>query len=137
MLAGLAYLVVVAVILFWPNSPLRNEEGGIIPSPFLNGIVPILLLFFLTMGITYGVTVKKITSTRDIPKYMGEAIKDMAGYIVLIFAAAQFIAYFDWTNIGIWVAVNGAELLTSLNFRWTSSCHWVCSLYCIIKFTHF
>lgn len=116
LLAGLAYLVVVAVILFWPNSPLRNEEGGIIPSPFLNGIVPILLFFFLTMGITYGVTVKKITSTRDIPKYMGEAIKDMAGYIVLIFAAAQFIAYFDWTNIGIWVAVNGAELLTSLNF---------------------
>jgi aminobenzoyl-glutamate transport protein len=115
LIAGLVYIAVIVVGLFWPNSPLRNEEGGIIPSPFLSGIIPITLFFFITVGVAYGVTTKKITSTRDIPKYMGEAMKDMSGYIVLIFAAAQFIAYFNWTNLGTWVAVNGAELLTSMN----------------------
>src|SRR5699024_6423104 len=29
---------------------------------------------------------------------------------------AQFIAYFNWSNLGTWVAVNGAEFLASINF---------------------
>ncbi|GAA0316558.1 p-aminobenzoyl-glutamate transporter [Bacillus carboniphilus] len=114
-IAGLVYLGLVALVLFWPNSPLRNEDGGIVPSPFLSNIVPIILFFFITVAVAYGVTVKKITGTKDIPKYMAEAMKDMSGYIVLIFAAAQFIAYFNWSNLGTWVAVNGAEFLTSID----------------------
>jgi aminobenzoyl-glutamate transport protein len=114
-IAGLVFIGLVAILLFIPDSPLRNEEGGIIPSPFLSGIVPIILFFFITVGVAYGVTVKKITSTKDIPKYMSEAMKDMSGYIVLIFAAAQFISYFNWSNLGTWVAVNGAEALIALD----------------------
>lgn len=114
-LAGLGFIAVVVFILLLPHSPLRNEEGGILPSPFIDGIVPIIILFFITMGVAYGKTVKKITSTRDIPKYMGEAIRDMSGYIVLIFAASQFIAYFEWSNLGTWLAVNGAEFLISID----------------------
>ena len=114
-ITGIVYLGLVALGLFWPDSPLRNEDGGIVPSPFLDNIIPIILFFFISVGVAYGVTVKKITSTKDIPKYMTEAIKDMSGYIVLIFAASQFIAYFNWTNLGTWVAVNGAEFLTSID----------------------
>ncbi|WP_411953972.1 AbgT family transporter [Alkalibacillus sp. S2W] len=113
-IAGLIYLGLVALTLFWPNSPLRAEDGSMIPSPFLDNIVPILLLFFITLGVTYGVTVKKITTSGDIPKYMAEAMKDMSSYIVLIFAAAQFINYFNWSNLGTWLAVNSAEFLTSI-----------------------
>src|SRR5699024_11903053 len=32
---------------------------------------------------------------------------------VLVFAAAQFISYFEWTNIGSWLAVSGASFLES------------------------
>ncbi|NIK13306.1 AbgT family transporter [Alkalibacillus almallahensis] len=113
-IAGFIYLGLVALTLFWPNSPLRAEDGSMIPSPFLDNIVPILLLFFITLGVTYGVTVKKITTSGDIPKYMAEAMKDMSSYIVLIFAAAQFINYFNWSNLGTWLAVNSAEFLTSI-----------------------
>lgn len=56
-----------------------------VPSPFLTGIVPILFFLFIIVGVTYGITVKKITDTRSIGKYMGEAMRDMAGFIVLIF----------------------------------------------------
>ncbi|MGI8314576.1 AbgT family transporter [Halobacillus mangrovi] len=114
-IAGLVFIGVLILALAWPGSALRNEEGGIIPSPFLDGIVPIILFFFITIGITYGVTVNKIESTRDISGFMSEAMKDMSGFIVLIFAAAQFIAYFSWTNIGTWVAVSGANMLESMN----------------------
>ncbi|MBN9655027.1 AbgT family transporter [Halobacillus sp. GSS1] len=114
-LAALGFIALLIFAIAIPGSALRNEEGGIIPSPFLSGIVPIILLFFITIGVAYGVTVKKITSTRDISGYMGEAMKEMSGFIVLIFAAAQFIAYFDWTNIGTWIAVSGANFLGSIN----------------------
>ncbi|HSI66275.1 MAG TPA: AbgT family transporter [Planococcus sp. (in: firmicutes)] len=114
-IAGLVYLGMIGLLLFWPDSPIRNEDGGIIPSPFLSGIVPIILLFFITVAVAYGVTVGKIKESKDVPVYMADAIKDMSGYIVLIFAAAQFINYFNWSNLGIWVAVNSAEFLTTIN----------------------
>lgn len=115
-IAGLVYIAILVTAILIPNSPLTNEEGGIIPSPFLSGIVPIILFFFLIIGITYGITIGNIKSGKDITNFMAEAIKDLSGYIVLIFAISQFIAYFNWSNIGIWIAVNGAEFLSSVNF---------------------
>jgi aminobenzoyl-glutamate transport protein len=114
-IAGAVYLVLLAVAVFWPESILRNEDGGLVPSLFLTAIVPITLFFFIVVGIAYGITVGKIKTTGDVPKIMAEAMKDMSGYIVLIFAAAQFIAYFNWSNLGVWIAVNGAGLLESMN----------------------
>src|SRR5699024_437996 len=83
--------------------------------------VPILMFFFLIIGITYGVMTKKIKNTKSIASFIGEAMKDMSGFIVLIFAAAQFIAYFEWSNIGTWVAVIGASYLEDIGITgiWT------------------
>lgn len=116
LIAGLVYIGIVFVTIIVPNSPLTNEDGGIIPSPFLDGIIPIILFFFIIIGVTFGMTVGKIKSGKDVADYMAESIKDMAGYIVLVFAIAQFTAYFNWSNLGTWVAVNGAEFLTEINF---------------------
>lgn len=115
LIAGAAYIGLILLLIFWPDSPVRNEDGGLIPSPFLSGIVPIILFFFITVAVAYGITVGKIKKSKDVPSFMAEAIKDMSGYIVLIFAAAQFINYFNWSNLGIWLAVNSAEFLTSIN----------------------
>lgn len=116
MLAGLIYILIIAGAIFIPNSPLTNEDGGLIPSPFLAGIVPLILFFFVIIGITFGISVGKIKSSKDVSFYMTESIKDMSSYIVLVFAIAQFTAYFNWSNLGTWVAVNGSELLESINF---------------------
>lgn len=114
--AGTIYLGIIAIVLFLPNSPLRSEDGKIVPSPFLDGIVPILLIFFIIIGVAFGMTVGKIKSGKDVSHYMSESIKDMSTYIVMVFAIAQFIAYFNWSNLGIWLAVNGSEFLTNINF---------------------
>ncbi|WP_373894294.1 AbgT family transporter [Virgibacillus natechei] len=112
-IAAIGYISLLLLVLFLPNSPLRSEDGGMIPSPFLDGIVPIIMLFFITVAVAYGVTTKKIENSRSIAQLMGEAIKDMSGFIVLVFAAAQFIAFFEWSNIGSWLAVSGASFLES------------------------
>ena len=35
----------------------------------------------------------------------------MATYIVLMFFAAQFVNFFGWTNLGLILAINGADIL--------------------------
>src|SRR5699024_9786622 len=103
LLAGIVYIALLVVVIFLPNSPLRNDDGGIVPSPFLDGIVPIILIFFIIIGVSFGMTVGRIKSGKDISNYMADSIKEMGGYIVLVFAIAQFIAYFNWSNLGTWV----------------------------------
>ncbi len=107
----LVYAVVVVGGALLPASVLRNESGGFIPSPLLSSVVPIVFGFFLVAGLAYGITVGTIRSSRDVPRLMTEAVRDLAGYIVLIFAAAQFIALFQWSNMGALIAVRGANLL--------------------------
>ncbi|SFE22780.1 aminobenzoyl-glutamate transport protein [Lentibacillus persicus] len=114
-LAAVGYVALLVLFIAWPESLLRNDQGGMIPSPFISGIVPIIMLFFITVGMAYGITVNKIEDSRSVARYMGEAMKDMSSFIVLIFAVSQFIAYFEWTNIGSWLAITGASLLESVN----------------------
>jgi len=42
---------------------------------------------------------------------MGKTISTLGTYLVLVFFAAQFVAYFNWTNLGLIMAVKGAETL--------------------------
>jgi len=38
-------------------------------------------------------------------------LSTLGGYMVLVFFAAQFVAFFNWTNLGLIFAVEGAEFL--------------------------
>ncbi len=42
---------------------------------------------------------------------MGKAMETLSIYIVLVFFASQFVAYFKWTNLGLIVAIEGAQVL--------------------------
>ncbi|MFW6266680.1 MAG: AbgT family transporter [Halanaerobiales bacterium] len=114
-LVTLVYWVLVVAALIPAGSPLRGEGGTLIPSTFLSGIVPFILFWFIAIGVAYGKTVGTIKSEADVPKLMTEAMEDMAGYIVLVFIIAQFVSYFNWTNLGMILAVNLAKILEVLN----------------------
>ena len=45
---------------------------------------------------------------------MTSSLETMAGFIVLIFFAAQFVALFNYTNLGTIIAVKGADLLQAI-----------------------
>ena len=46
---------------------------------------------------------------------MADSAKSLGAYIVLVFFAAQFVAYFNWSNLGLVIAVEGANGIMSLN----------------------
>ncbi|WP_326609828.1 AbgT family transporter [Streptomyces scopuliridis] len=110
-LALLAALVVLVAVMVPQSSPLRGEGGSIVESPFLDGIAAVVALVFGLVGIVYGYRSGSVTSAGDIPKLMGRGIMQMAPVLVLFFAIAQFLAYFDWTHIGDVLAVRAAEAL--------------------------
>jgi aminobenzoyl-glutamate transport protein len=111
--ALLAAIVFVALLLLGTvpsDGFLRNPEtGGLLHSPFLSGIVAFIFLGGSAVGIAYGVGAGTIRSDADVMKGMGKAMSTLGGYMVLVFFAAQFVAYFNWTNLGLIVAVKGAE----------------------------
>lgn len=114
----LIYLAVLVILAFPKTSFLRNAKTGslIVSSPLMTGIIPLLLILFLVTAIPFGKVMGKIKTSGDVPKYMNLAIKDMAPFIVLAFIIGQFIAYFNWTNLGLILAISGANLLQSAGF---------------------
>ncbi len=86
-------------------------------GPFFSGMVPILFFFFAIPGIVFGIVTKKITQMIDIPDMMTKSVKGMGGLIVLILIIAQFVAFFQWSNLDRLVAISGANLLNDLQVQ--------------------
>jgi len=80
----------------------------------MQAIVPFILLFFLVPGIVYGYLAGTVRSHRDIVEGMAKAMSSMGYYIVMAFFAAQFIAAFTGSNIGLLLAMSGAGWLGAL-----------------------
>jgi len=111
LVSGLVAVGVIAALVLPPSSPLRGEGGSLTESPFLDGIAAIVAVLFALVGIVYGWRSGAITKAGDVPRLMAEGVRQMAPVLVLFFAIAQFLAYFDWTHIGDVIAVNSAEAL--------------------------
>lgn len=117
---GLRFALVAAVLftafilggLLPANGYLRDPKtGDILHSPFMSGIVALLFLGAAITGIAYGWGARTLRNDADVMKGMAKSMETLGAYIVLVFFAAQFVAYFNWTNIGLIMAVKGAEAL--------------------------
>lgn len=113
--AAAVALVLAALILAGtvPASGfLRDAEtGDLLHSPFLSGIVALIFFGGLLTGVAYGVGARTIRSDADVINSMANSMKTLSSYLVLVFFAAQFVALFNWTNLGLIFAVKGADLL--------------------------
>jgi len=116
--AGISCLIMIAIAL-WGLLPehgfLKGEDGTVLRSPFIKGIIFVLVMFTMVPGLVYGFITKKFKSDADVMKGMTDSIKTLASYVVLVFFAAQFVAFFKWSNLGIILAINGANALMSAN----------------------
>ncbi|RPJ63850.1 MAG: AbgT family transporter, partial [Acidobacteria bacterium] len=94
---------------------LRDPEtGGLLHSPFLSGIVAFIFLGAVLLGVAYGIGAGTISGSKEVVQGMGKAIETLGVYVVLVFFAAQFVAYFRWSNLGLIFAIEGAQLLREL-----------------------
>jgi aminobenzoyl-glutamate transport protein len=111
---ALISMVLFTAVILWglipENGFLRDAQtGGILKSPFMSGIVALIFLSAAIAGIAYGIGAKTFKNDSDVMKGMSKSMETLGSYIVLVFFAAQFVAYFNWTNLGLIVAVTGAD----------------------------
>jgi aminobenzoyl-glutamate transport protein len=98
------------------NGILRDPSASLSIAPFLSSIVALMMIIFLVPGIIYGVTVGKIKSDKNVAEMMADSMSSLGSYIVLAFTAAHFVAFFNWSNLGVITAIRGAEFLSHVGF---------------------
>lgn len=107
----LVYGALLAMTIVPADGILRGPDGSIVPSTFLSSMVPILTIWFFSTAVAYGVCAKTIKKSDDVIKHMSSAMTGFSGFIVLCFFAAHFVESFSYSNLGLLIAVKGADFL--------------------------
>lgn len=118
--AGLGLLGVViffGLLTILPGAPLRNPDTGALigNSPFMNGLIGVIMVLFLVTGVAYGIGAGTIKNVGDVIAATTKAVASLAGTILLFLVISQFIAYFNYSNIPTLMAVTMADGLKSAN----------------------
>jgi aminobenzoyl-glutamate transport protein len=116
--AALALLgvVILFVLLTVPSgAPLRNPTTDVLigNSPFMNGLIGVIMVLFLATGIAYGVGAKTMTSSAAVIAAMTKAVGSLSGTILLFVVISQFVDYFNYSNIPTLMALTMADALKS------------------------
>ncbi|MAG75742.1 MAG: aminobenzoyl-glutamate transporter [Colwelliaceae bacterium] len=108
---GLLYVSAVG-----ESSPWRAADGTLtaFAAPLMQSIVSLIFLVFLIPGLVYGLISGTIRSSKQFVEGMSKAMSGMGYYLVIMFFIAQFIYAFGQSNLGVLLALKGAELLKAL-----------------------
>lgn len=115
--ANLSALILMGILLALAlpeGALLRNAETGslINKSPLMDGIILIVTFLFFVPGLVYAVMTEQVKKSSDVARMMTESMAAMGSFIVIVFFAAQMLAFFNWSNLGVITAIKGAEALS-------------------------
>lgn len=113
--AAWACLIFFAVLFagLVPSQGFLRDPANpdVIYSAAMKGLIALIFLFGAGTGMAYGFGARIFKNTADVVEAMQDGMKSMAPYLVLVFFASQFIALFNSSNVGLILAIHGAELL--------------------------
>ena len=114
MVIGIALLIVTALPA---GSAWRAADGELTAStaPMMRSIVSLIFLLFLVPGVVFGIVSGSMKSSKDMIEGMTHSMHSMAYYLVIMFFIAQFVYAFGQSNLGVLLALKGAEFLKALN----------------------
>jgi aminobenzoyl-glutamate transport protein len=115
-LAGWYLLAATALIVLLtapPGAPLRDPETGSIigTSPFMNSLIVIISLLFLAAGLGYGRGAGTVRGNTQVIEAITKSWAGLAGLLLLFLLIAQFIAYFNYSNMPQVAAVKLGDLI--------------------------
>ncbi len=112
-LVFLFFMIIIAAGLIPENGILRADDNSILHSPVLKGFIAVLFIVAGTCGVVYGYVSGVFKKHEDVISGMNTSFKGLIAFLVLVFFASQFVAWFKWSNLGIMIAVKGAAFLQS------------------------
>jgi aminobenzoyl-glutamate transport protein len=115
-LLGLTAVILAGLLL--PNGFLLDPKNPtFLGSYLIRGLIFFIFFYGLVAGLAYGLGARTIRNDNDVVRGMDASMATMASYIVMAFFAAQFLAFFNWSNLGTILAVKGAESIKALNLQ--------------------
>ena len=113
----LGAVVIIGLLTFLPGAPLRNPETGEVfgSSPFMSSLLFIISMLFLAAGLGYGRGAKSLTGSTNVINAIVKTFNGLGGLIFLMLLIAQFIAYFNYSNMSRLAATKLAEILEGAN----------------------
>ena len=118
-------VVVIALLTFIPGAPLRDPETGSIigTSPFMDSLIVLISIVFLVAGAFYGKATGTIKNATDGIKMITKGWAGLAGLLFLFLLIAQFIAYFNYSNIPQVIAVSLGETARGTQHQQCGTAH--------------
>ena len=115
--AFLGFLAILLLLTLPAGAPLRDPATGALGgmSPFMNSIIITVMLLFLATGAAFGAATGKYKDIGDVIRAIEKTFAGLGGLVFLFLVIAQFIAYFNYTNIATIAAVNMADALETVN----------------------
>jgi len=113
--ASLAWTALLLLTLIPENGFFRGPEQSLLRSPLLKGFIALLFFMSGSLGVLYGFITGKFKKDADVIRGMVDSFKSLAAFMVLVFFASQFVAYFKWSNLGLIIAIEGASFLQQSN----------------------
>jgi aminobenzoyl-glutamate transport protein len=115
---GLLFVFALVAILTVPaGSPLREPATGRIigTSPFMDSLIVIIALVFLAAGLGYGRGAGTLKSNTDVINAITKSWAGLAGLLFLFLLIAQFIAYFNYSNMAQIAAVKLGDTIETMS----------------------
>ncbi len=115
--ALLLFFIAVVALCWGEGAVLRNPETGslISNSPLMKGLIVLVALLFLAVGSAYGAGAGTLKSMSEAIGMIDKTFRNMGPLIFLFLVIAQFLAFFNFTNIATVLAVNMADALVAAN----------------------
>ena len=115
--ATLAVLAAITLLTAIPGAPLRNPETGKIigDSPFMDSLILIITLIFFAAGLAYGRGAGTIKTKDEVIATITKSWAGLASLLFLFLLIAQFIAYFNFSNMAEVAAVKLGDVLERMN----------------------
>ena len=98
------------------NQVLYIDKLFSFDSFFSNGFVFIVTVFFVLLGLAYGIGAKTIKNNKEFIDALGSSLNGIGKILLMIFAAATFINIFKQSNIGNVIAGGFTNMIGGTSF---------------------
>jgi|tagenome__1003787_1003787.scaffolds.fasta_scaffold20948475_2 aminobenzoyl-glutamate transport protein len=113
----LAVVVVIGLLTAIPGAPLQDPETGRVigDSPFMDSLIVIIAVIFFAAGLAFGHGAGTIKGSADVLKSITKSWAGLASLLFLFLLIAQFIAYFNFSNMAQVAAVQLGDVLERMD----------------------
>lgn len=112
-------LIAIAALVFFALGPLASwtDAAGRLHKPFLENVIVFVAFGFFLAGTFFGFASGQLKTSRDVISAAARQMGSCGYLMVLTFCAFNFLALFNYSGLGAWIACAGAKALLALNLE--------------------